>query len=446
MKISNILKYIILLILFSLSIYAKEKSDINKLRNLKVATIDLDNHFKINKPLRRETVRTINRYHYLKQKRTITVDRAKKKLFGTNQLNIEDGLTVASNLNIRIAILIDSEKVLITNDNITNKVDTNNQVTNNTFSNNFKDYQKSNNYKIINNAISNNIFINSISTDNILTNEIIENDTSLTNDSSITNETKDFVDLISKNIDNNKDANNTEEKYEFKYNFNVIDIETDNILREYKLVSSNESIYTIQRISDYLESYLAKMVFDSFEERKNNIELNFEIEKVSSGNQTNSILDEGDITEGDSISIKFNPNKDGYLYIFALQNNGNMVLMYPNDFNNFVNTDNIQKDEIEAGENYTIPPENSMFRIAVSPVSLGDENSDKENIDSFYAVYTKINQKWITGQYFSGNGFKMVSRNRNAEFVFKLKSKLKLKREWQIEKIYLNVVSKLKDR
>ena len=162
MKISNILKYIILLILFSLSIYAKEKSDINKLRNLKVATIDLDNHFKINKPLRRETVRTINRYHYLKQKRTITVDRAKKKLFGTNQLNIEDGLTVASNLNIRIAILIDSEKVLITNDNITNKVDTNNQVTNNTFSNNFKDYQKSNNYKIINNAISNNIFINII--------------------------------------------------------------------------------------------------------------------------------------------------------------------------------------------------------------------------------------------------------------------------------------------
>ena len=414
MKISNILKYIILLTLLSSSLYPAEKSDINKLKNLTVATIDLDNHFKINKPLRRETVRTINRYHYLKQKRTIVVDRAKKKLLGTNELNIEEGLTVASNLNVRIAILIDSERVLITNENT--------NVRRNALSNNPKEYRFSNNYKIVFDSISNNIFTNGTTATNSNLANNLNTETSENND----NETE-------------------EERYEFRYNFNVVDIETDNILKEYKSISSNQAISTIQGISEYLEAYLSKMIFDSFEERNNNIELNFEIEKVSSDNRTNSITSKGEVTEGDSISFKFSPNRDGYLYIFALQNNGNMILMHPNDFNNFVNTGNIQKDEIEAGKNYIIPPEDSKFRIVVSPLPI-DENSEIENIDSFYAVYTRRNEKWITGQYFSGDGFKMVSRNRTAEFTFKLKKALKLKYEWQIEKIYLNVVSKFNDK
>lgn len=409
MKISNILKCIIFLVLFSLSLYAKEKSEIDK-KKLNVATIDLDNHFKINKDLRKETVRTINRFHYLKQKKTITVDRAKKRLSGTNELNIEEGLTVASNLNVRIAILIDSERVLITNENATN--------TRNTLSNNPKEYRLSNNYKIVFDSVSNNIFIRG--TNSNLTNNLTSVNSGYGNE-------------------------NEGERYEFRYNFNVVDIKTDNILKEYKSVSSNEAISTVQRISEYLEAYLSKMVFDSFEKRNNNIELNFEIEKVSSDNRTNSILSKGEVTEGDSINIKFSPNRDGYLYIFALQNNGNMILMHPNDFNNFVNTDNIQKDEIEAGENYIIPPEDSKFRIVVSPMNI-DENSEIENIDSFYAVYLRRNQKWIVGQYFSGDGFKMASRNKVAEFTFKLKSRLKVKYEWQIEKIYLNVVSKLKDK
>lgn len=403
MKISNILKYIIFLVLFSLSLFAAEKTEIEKLKKIKVAAIDLDNHFKINKDLRKEAVRTINRYHYLKQKRTIVVDRAKKRLSGTNELNIEEGLTVASNLNVRIAILIDSERVLITNENT--------NVRRNTFSNNPKEYRLSNNYKIVFDSASNNIFANRTSVTNL----------SLTNN------------LISEN-------ESEEERYEFKYNFNVVDIETDKILKEYKSVSSNQAIYTIQRISEYLEAYLSKMIFDSFEERNNNIRLNFEIEKVSSDNRTNSITSGGEVTEGDSISIKFSPNRDGYLYIFALQNNGNMILMHPNDFNNFVNTGNIQKDEIEAGKNYIIPPEDSKFRIVVSPIEF-NENLEIENIDSFYAVYMRKNQKWIVGQYFSGDGFKMASRNKVAEFTFKLKSRLKLKYEWQIEKIYLNIIS-----
>lgn len=431
-KISNILKCIIFLFFISLSLFAREK--------MKVATIDLDNHFKINKPLRREVVRTLNRYPYLKQKHTITVDRAKKKLFGTNELNIENGLIVASNLKIRIAILIESEKILITNENITNNQ--NNQNDNLGFSNNPKDYfnQISNNDRIINYIISNEAFTNNIPTNNILINDTNNSDNNLTDNINNDEEKKDLAELMAESIENNEDGKEEpEERYEFKYNFNVIDIESEDILKEYKSVSSNEAIYTLQSISDYLEFYFARMTFDSFEKRKNDINLNFFIEKISSDNQTNSIYDKGEIKEGEYINIKFSPNKEGYVYIFALQNNGNMILMYPNDFNNYINNDNIREYKAKANENYTIPPENSLFRIAMSPLSI--DGGISKNIDSFYAVYTKRKQAWITGQYFSGDGFKTISRNRIAEFVFKLKSKLRY--EWQISKIYLKAVSKI---
>ena len=424
MKISNILKYIILLSIFYLYLYPQEKF---KEKKLKVATIDLDNHFKENKPLRKEIVRTINRYHYLKQKKTIAVDREKKYLFGTNRLNIREGLTVASNLNVRIAIIIDSEKVLITNNISTNEIASSNKTeTNFRFSNNLKDAfnQIFENYKIVEDSISNNTLTNDILIDNIFTNDMI-NDTTLSNN--LTNENK----------------YNAEEKFEIKYNFNVIDIERNDILKEYKSISENQAVGTIQTISDYLESYFAKLVFNSIEPRKNDIDMNFAIEKISSGNRTNSIYDKGEVTEGDFIKIKFSPNRDGYLYIFALQNNGNMILMHPNDFNNFVNNNNVQKDEIEANENYSIPPANSKFSIIVSPVNIEEEKLKIKNIDSFYAIYTKRKQGWITAQYFSGDGFKACPRNKTADFVFKLKNKLKLKYEWQISKIYLSVFSRM---
>ncbi len=310
-KISNILKYIIFLFVLYLSLYPQEKF---KEKKLKIATIDLDNHFKENKPLRKEIVRTINRYHYLKQKTTISVDREKKYLFGTNQLNLKNGLTVASNLNVRIAIIIKSERILITNNTATNKIgDSNKTETNFGFSNNLKDAfnQIFENYKIVEDTILNNLFFTN------------NNNTNLSN-----------------NLRNEKRYNNNEnegEKFELKYNFNVIDIERNDILKEYKLVSSNQAMTTIQNISDYLEAYFAKLVFDSVEPKKNDININFTIEKISSGNRTNSIYYNGNVTEGDFINLKFNPNKNGYLYIFALQNNGNMILMHPNDFNNFIN-------------------------------------------------------------------------------------------------------------
>ena len=55
------------------------------------------------------------------------------------------------------------------------------------------------------------------------------------------------------------------------------------------------------------------------------------------------------------------------------------MLMHPNDFNNFINNNNVQKDEIEANKNYSIPPENSKFSIIVSPVNIEEEKLKIKN-------------------------------------------------------------------
>ena len=125
-----------------------------------IATVDLDHSLRANEPMRKEFVKTINRFAYLKQKTSISVDREKKKLFSTNELSLEEGLIVASNLKVQAVIIMDSEKVL-------KATNTNN----------------------------NNITINSNEINTILSNYNITN-TMLSNDIVLTNEIKDLGDLI----------------------------------------------------------------------------------------------------------------------------------------------------------------------------------------------------------------------------------------------------------
>ena len=225
------------LLLITSSLYSRER--------MPIATIDLDHSLRANEPLRKEIVRAINRFAYLKQKTSISVDRAKRKLYSTNELTLEQGLTVASNLNIKVAIIMESEKVL---------KNTNNAVSNNNIvidSDNINTVLS--NYNITNNIINNDIVItNGITltneikdlgdlSDNIntvlsnynITNNIISNDMTITNGITLTNEIKDLGDLIeyglgkkTEGTDKAADEKSDEELYDIKYNFKVIDIET----------------------------------------------------------------------------------------------------------------------------------------------------------------------------------------------------------------------------
>ncbi|CRF34014.1 hypothetical protein BRSU_1819 [Brachyspira suanatina] len=389
------LKYILIITIISLNLYSRE--------TLLIATVDLDHSLRANEPLRKELVKTINRFAYIKQKTSISVDREKKKLFSTNELTLEEGLTVASNLKVQAVIIMDSEKVL-------KATNTNN----------------------------NNITINSNDINTILSNYNITN-TMLSNDIILTNEIKDLGDLIEygigekkEGIDKDGEEKSDEELYEMRYNFKVMDMATGDILKEYELKNQSESIAIINEICTYLEFHLSNLLFKSMESPINGIYLNFRIERITLENKTNIINNAGEIIEGESFTLNFRPNTEGYLYIFAFQNDGNVILMYPNDFNNFIN--NKYENKIEARRNYIVPPANSKFSIKIRP-PFGE--------DAFYCLYTKKEQKWITGEYFTGDGFQMCPKNKIAQFTDKLKYKLKFisSNDWQISKVYLKSVS-----
>ncbi len=391
----SILKYILIITIISLNLYSRER--------MLIATVDLDHSLRANEPFRKELVRTINRFAYLKQKTSISVDREKKKLFSTNELTFEQGLTVASNLKVKAVIIMDSERVL----------------------------------KNTNNNNKNNITINSNEINTILSNYNITN-YMLSNDIKLTNDIKDLGDLIeygigkkTEGIDKASEEKSDQELYEMRYNFKVIDMETKNVLKEYELKSNYESISAIQEICNYLEFYFSKSILNNIESPINGIYINTRIERITLENKTNIIYDSGEIIEGETFTINFRSNNEGYLYIFAFQNDGNVILMHPNDFNNYF--DDEYHNKIEARKNYIIPPENSKFNIKIRP-PFGE--------DSFYCVYTKKEQDWIAGEYFSGDGFKICNKNKIAEFTSKLKSKLKFMNNdnWQISKIYLQSI------
>ena len=433
------------LLLITSSLYSRER--------MPIATIDLDHSLRANEPLRKEIVRAINRFAYLKQKTSISVDRAKRKLYSTNELTLEQGLTVASNLNIKVAIIMESEKVL---------KNTNNAVSNNNIvidSDNINTVLS--NYNITNNIINNDIVItNGITltneikdlgdlSDNIntvlsnynITNNIISNDMTITNGITLTNEIKDLGDLIeyglgkkTEGTDKAADEKSDEELYDIKYNFKVIDIETMETLKEYEQKTSSETVSVIQEICTYLEFYFSNYIFRAFEPPINGVNLTLRIDRISLKNKTNSIYNSGEIIEGESFSLNFRSNAEGYIYIFAFQNDGTVMLMHPNDFNNYI--DNQYHNNIEARKNYIVPPENSIFKIVIRP-PFGE--------DSFYCLYTKKEQKWITGTYFSGDGFKICNKNKIAEFTSKLKSTLKWMNtdNWQISSIYLKSIPEI---
>ena len=388
------LKVLIIFLLNIFCLYSREQ--------LKISIVDLNYELKNNSPLRKDIVRTVNRFPYLKHPHTITVDRMKKRLFKTNELTLEQGLTVASNLKVNVAIIMDSELKLKN----TNNISTNDLQTNNI-------------------------------TNILLTNEIIQsysNDIANTLDklNNYTQEKKELNDIIEEKLGEPSNTNSTAatNEYELFYNFTVIDITKGETLKEYKSIASNQANSQINEIGTYLEYYFAKSILDSLVNENSNINLNFEIERITLSNETHIIRNGGEIIENETFKIRFNSTEDGYLYILALQNDGNIILMHPNDFNNYMENDNIQKKNIDSNTEYTIPPENSIFKMVVSaPFGL----------DSFYAIFLKNEAIWLEEQYFSGDGFKSGNKTRLAEMVIKLKSSLKLKlsNNWQISKIYI---------
>lgn len=421
------MKYIFLIIIFSVvPLFATEK--------LQISTVDLDHHFKINKELRKEFIRILNRYPYLEDRKTITVDIMKDKLFSTNDLNIENGIEVASNLNTKVAILFNAEKILLSNNMPTNNNIVMSNSNDNIITTNNMSSSTNTDYSALLSSINSSLIIktNDFSSNKDIKDkkeEVSDNQTS-TNESA--------TNIISNLIESSLESSTTNNinMYDYNYNFSIINVDTKEVLKEYTNVASNNVINEFQNISRFLDYYYAAETLDSIESYDNDIRLDFIIERISLENKTNALYSDGSILQGESFNLKFRSNKSGYLYILALQNNGNIIIMFPNDFNNYLYNNNVEKDEfIEEYTTYVIPPDNAIFKIVVS--SFFEDTTDK-----FYAIYTKDKIDFGVAKFCNGDGFRLCDKSVVSDFATKLLLRLKLvaPSDYQVSKISLKAL------
>lgn len=378
---------------------------------LKVATIDLDNTLKKETSIRDSIITTINRSPYLKQVIARKVDGEKHKLFSTNNISIDEAITIARELKVDVAIIMYSEERLKTNSSATNNV-TNGQITNNSITNDMEDVLFPDGGGMIiedvgkDNAGDTNITLEDI---DIMENKLKTDN--ITNDNAKNSDTEE-----------EKDAEEEKDEYDTFYIFKTIEVATENVLKEKEAKSKNEVSSVISEIASSLEIYFSKEIFKGIEKRTNDIDFKFWIDVISLEDETNSVTNVGNIIEGESISLNFSVNKRGYVNIFAFQSDDIVIMMFPNDFSS--------EDGINETQIYSVPPTSAMFKI-VSRAPFG--------VDSFFAIYTEKKLDWISKSYFSGDGFRQGVKNTIAIFSRIMRNKLKNMKDssWQIKKIYL---------
>lgn len=383
MRVSFVVFFIILLSSF---LYSQNR--------LNIATIDLDYTLQKEVSIRNNIITSINRYPYLKQVIARTVDAQKYELFSTNNINIKEALEVASNLKVEVAIIIYSENRLKTNSVSTNI----SNVTNTSITNSLEEV----------------LFPDG-------SGMLIE-DVGITNYNSVTNIENNNLEVS--NFSTN--AQKEEDKYETVYLFKTVEVKSGDVLKENETASKDISS-VISSIASMLEIYFSNNIFDSIESPSNDIILNFWIDRIDFDGVTNKIEEYGEISEGERFTLSFSVEDPGYVNIFAFQSDGSVIMLYPNDFSS--------NDMLKANEIYMVPHKNAMFEMIVR-APLG--------IDSFFAIYTKKKQNWISKSYFTGDGFRLGVNNTIAIFARLMRDKLKNmnKDMWQIKKVHLKSISR----
>ena len=94
---------------------------------------------------------------------------------------------------------------------------------------------------------------------------------------------------------------------------------------------------------------------------------------------------------GETVVFYFESDTDGYLSIIDLQPSGDIVLLYPNDYN--------PDNKIKAGVKYSIPSRDDTFDLTFTEPS---------GTDTLVAFIAKKKVDWLDKDKLSGDGFKTV--------------------------------------
>lgn len=352
--------------LFILIFIVSTSNSLKAEEKVSITFVDFSDTLKKDSSLRGNVITTLRRYSFVKYIPIIKSDKLKvKKPFANSTNYIQSATAIASNLKANYIIAVYKE--VVTNF-ITNIV-----------ANNLENYFETNDIETV-----------------------------ITNTQTTYDDT-----LIKEDINDNTKEETEDIKEEIKetYKMYAIDSQTENIIKEKISQNKNDINNFVREVMETLGVYYANNLLKNISEKKNDlVEIDFFIEAFSYLNQkTRKIENGGNLYFSDTIVLNFKSNEEGYIYILVFQSDGNITLMYPNDF--------VSDIKIDGETLYTIPEDNAVYQISVSP---------ENGIDNYYILYTKNIIK-ITSQntYMSGTGFKTVNKTYLVDFIKYLEKKLK---------------------
>ncbi len=158
------------------------------------------------------------------------------------------------------------------------------------------------------------------------------------------------------------------------------------------IASSVSSVQEIERmgidLASGIESFMARENLKRMRNDSPNIEVQFWIE-TKDGKKVN--INEG-LKIGQSVKFKFKANKSGYVTIVDVQPSGEVVVLFPNQFN--------QNNNVSANTVYSIPADEDGFELTITE-PMGQ--------DTLILFFTEKKVDWLDVTKLHGEGFKTVN-------------------------------------
>ncbi len=206
----------------------------------------------------------------------------------------------------------------------------------------------------------------------------------------------------------------------------AVHVETGKIIAAAVVNDENEAGLLGKKLAAGIEVYLARENLKKLRNDNPEIKNEFWLEKTA-GNRSLKITpsdENGEVKIGGTVSFHFKSDTDGYLTIVDIQPNGEVVVLYPNDFSG----GNI----IKAGNEYSIPSKDDEFQITVT---------EPAGTDTVVAFFTMKKADWLDVKKLSGEGFKTVKEGERLSMSrgFSIVATKLTKREWKSMVISIDV-------
>ncbi len=169
----------------------------------------------------------------------------------------------------------------------------------------------------------------------------------------------------------------------------AIHAETALVIAKAVAVESGDIPSAADSIAYDLGTHLARENLKRVRNNNPAIHLDFQAEIGDSRpDKKNNINGEGWAKTGDAVRFTFMSDRDGYLTIVDIQPDGEVVLLYPNEYH--------PSNEIKAGTRYVIPGKDDGFMIHFT------RPAGKDTVAAFFTV-KRVD--WLDGKTLGGKGF-----------------------------------------